>query len=197
MTGVQTCALPISIRKLKSHNKQFEDDIWCQFYELGYRILNRDETFSLPFGSEKEDAKQIDVIAVDDESVFLIECKSSNIPKKAPSYKDTFELLKSQIDGFRKAVYELFGKDKKIKYIFATRNIRLDSDSEDAQRLNKANILYYNDKIYDYVNNLIEKYKNAARYQFLGLMFKNEKINDVGNFNRYCRKFVRSKSSNC
>jgi len=25
-----------TIRKLKSHNKKFEDDIWCQFYELGW-----------------------------------------------------------------------------------------------------------------------------------------------------------------
>ncbi len=167
-----------TIRKLKSHNKKFEDDIWCQFYELGYRVLNRDETFSLPFGIEKEETQQIDVIAADNETVFLIECKSSNVFKKAPSYKDKFELLKSQTDGFRKAIYELFGKDKKIKYIFATRNMRLDSDSEDAQRLIKANILHYSDKIYDYVDSLIEKYKKAARYQFLGLMFKNEKIND-------------------
>ena len=28
------------LRIEKTHSKQFEDDIWCQFYELGFRILN-------------------------------------------------------------------------------------------------------------------------------------------------------------
>jgi len=38
------------LRKAKSHSVQFEDDIWCQLYRLGYRQLNIDETFCLPFG---------------------------------------------------------------------------------------------------------------------------------------------------
>ncbi len=166
------------IRKEKVHSQKFEDDIWCQFYELGFRIFNRDETFSLSFGKDAEDTKQIDVIAADEETVFIIECKSSNKSKKAPSYKDEFELLKLRREGFRKSIYEIFGKDRKIKYIFATRNLRIDQDSEDMQRLMKAGAFYYNDNIYDYVNSLIKNYKGASRYQFLGLIFKNEKINN-------------------
>lgn len=166
------------IRKEKLHSQKFEDQVWCQFYELGYRKLNRDQTFSLPFGTDDEDKKQIDIIAVNDETVFLVECKSSKKSKKAPSYKDEFELLKLRMEGFRKSIYELFGKDKKVKYIFATRNLRIDEDSEDMNRLNKLKAFYYNDNTFDYIKSLINNYKDAAKYQFLGLIFKNEKINN-------------------
>lgn len=166
------------IKKKKVHSKQFEDDMWCQFYELGYRCLNRDENFVLPFGKEPEDKKQIDVIAINQETAFLIECKSSNEPKKAPSYKDEFELIRLRIDGFKKAIQQIFGREIKVKYIFATRNLRLMGDSEDMNRLEKAKVFYYNDNTYKYINMLIKNYQSAAHYQFLGLVFKNETINN-------------------
>jgi DNA sulfur modification protein DndB len=165
------------LKKEKIHSRQFEDDIWCQFYDLGYRNLNYDETFCLPFSNEPTDKKQIDVIAIDNETVFLIECKSSEKLKKAPSYKDIFESLGLKLDGFRKVIEQAFGKGLKIKYIFATRNLRLDVEDTDFGRLIKTGSFYYNDNTYDYINSLIKNYKGAARYQFLGLIFKNEIIN--------------------
>ena len=65
------------LRKLKLSSKKFEDDVWCQFYELGYRCFNYDENFTLPFSKQSADKKQIDVVAINNETVFLIECKSS------------------------------------------------------------------------------------------------------------------------
>lgn len=165
------------VRKSKSHSKQFEDDIWCQFYDLGYRTLNYDENFKLPFSSAPEDTKQIDVIALDKETVFLIECKSSDKLKKAPTYKEIFESLGQRLDGFRKVIEQAFGKGLKVKYIFATRNLRLDIEDIDFKRLLKTGSFYYNDNTYDYINSLIKNYKGVARYQFLGLLFKNEIIN--------------------
>ena len=165
------------VKKSKSHSKQFEDDIWCQFYDLGYRTLNYDENFKLPFSSEPEDTKQIDVIALDKETVFLIECKSSEKLKKAPTYKEVFESLGQKLDGFRKVIEQAFGKGLKVKYIFATRNLRLDVEDIDFKRLLKTGSFYYNDNTYDYINSLIKNYKGVARYQFLGLLFKNEIIN--------------------
>ena len=119
----------------KSHSKQFEDDVWCQFYKLGYRTLNYDENFVLPFSKEENKNKQIDVVALNDDSIILVECKSSDNMKKAPSFKDEFELLGLRIDGFRKVLQQIFGDNRKIKYIFATRNLRINPDSEDLKRL--------------------------------------------------------------
>lgn len=168
----------VKIMMKKSHSVEFEDDVWCQFYELGYRKLNYDENFILPFGMDSKDTKQIDVVAINDETVFLIECKSSEKYKNAPSYKTEFESLRLRIDGFKKSIEQLFGKDIKVKYIFATRHIRLSFDSEDFKRLEDAGVYYYNDTTYKYVNMLIKNYKHASLYQFLGLIFKNQKINN-------------------
>jgi DNA sulfur modification protein DndB len=165
------------IKKLKKYSKKFEDDIWCQLYNLGYRTLNYDENFILPFSKNEEDKKQIDIIAVNKETILLFECKSSEKLKKAPSYKDEFDVLGYRLNGFNKALKQIFGPDKKIKYIFATRNLRINPDSEDLKRLEKTNSFYYNNNTYEYINNLIKNYKNAAFYQFLGLIFKNERIN--------------------
>ena len=49
----------VRIRKLKDHSTEFEDDVWCQFYELGYRFMNYDNKFYLPYGKEPEDKKQL------------------------------------------------------------------------------------------------------------------------------------------
>jgi DNA sulfur modification protein DndB len=168
------------IRKEKSHSKLFEDQVWCQFYDLGYRILNKDEKLELPFSKDPKDTKQIDVFAIDvkNKVAFIVECKSSAKKNTKTSYKDEFELLKLRIDGFRKAVQEIYGKDIKVKYIFATRNIRIEEDSIDLKRLRESKAFYFNDNTYSYVNSLIKNYKSAAHYQFLGMIFKNEKINN-------------------
>lgn len=165
------------LRKAKLHSKQFEDDVWCQFYELGFRIMNYDDKFYLPFSDIESEKKQIDVIAINEETAFVIECKSSEIPKKAPNYKDEFELLGLRIDGFKKTLQQIYGRHLKVKYVFATRNLRLDNESEDKKRLLLTNSFYYNDNTYNYISSLIKSYKGAALYQFLGLIFKNELIN--------------------
>lgn len=164
------------LRKIKDSSKQFEDDVWCQFYELGYKCLNYDDNFVLPFGKEPEDRKQIDIIAIDSETVILIECKSSEKPKNAPSLKTEFEGLEKRLDGFRKAIEQIYGKGLKVKFIFATRRLRIDEESVDLERLRKLNSFYYNDNTYEYINSIVKSYKGAARYQFLGILFKDQLI---------------------
>jgi DNA sulfur modification protein DndB len=46
------------LRKAKDHSKKFEDDVWCQFYELGFRKMNYDENLILPFSKNPDDTKQ-------------------------------------------------------------------------------------------------------------------------------------------
>ena len=165
------------LRRAKNHNVQFEDDVWCQLYRLGYRVLNVDETFDLPFGSTPSERKQIDVVAVSDDSVLLVECKSSESPAKAPSFKTEFEALRTRLDGYRKAVDQIFGPGRRIKYVFATRKLRLSRDAADIVRLTEAGGFYYNDNTFDYINSLLKAYRDAAHYQFMGLIMKGQTIN--------------------
>ncbi|MDQ7019591.1 MAG: DGQHR domain-containing protein, partial [Robiginitomaculum sp.] len=94
-----------------------------------------------------------------------------------PSFKTEFEALRQRLDGYSKSLEQLFGKGRKIKYIFATRNLRLSREGADIQRLLDTNSFFYNDNTFDYVNGLIRAYKEAAHYQFLGMLFKGQTIN--------------------
>lgn len=165
------------LRKPKSHHVKFEDDLWCQLYRLGYRTLNIDEKFCLPFGQEPSDKKQIDVVAIDGDTVLLVECKSSEVSAKSPSYKTEFEALRLRLDGYRKAIDQTFGPGRRVKYIFATRNLRLSRDSADIQRLVDSGGFYYNDNTFEYVDSLLKSYRDAAHYQFMGLVMKGQAIN--------------------
>ncbi len=167
------------IKKRKSVAKEFEDNIWCQLYEIGYRNLNFDENLHLPYGKEDYEKKQIDVVAIDGETAILVECKSAINPSSAPSYKTEFEGLSLKLDGFKKTINQLYGSEIKIKYIFATKNILLSDKSEDYKRLMDTNSFHYDDNAFKYVENLILNYKYAVKYQFLGLIFKNQLINNT------------------
>lgn len=166
------------ISKLKSHSKKFEDDIWCQFYDLGFRTLNIDENLELPFSSDPKDKKQIDILAISNETAIIIECKSADKLKKAPSYKDEFDLLSLRLDGFTKSLKQLINASIKTKYVFATRNLRIDPDGVDMKRFFSTGSYFHSDSSFKYVESLIKNYQNAASYQFMGLLFKNQLINN-------------------
>jgi DNA sulfur modification protein DndB len=165
------------LRREKPHDVQFEDDIWCQLYRLGYRCFSVDRSFKLPFGKSSTDRKQIDVVAVNEDSILIVECKSSAKWAKPPSFKTEFEALRLRLDGHRKALEQLFGTERRIKYIFATHHLRISRDSVDGKRLADAGGFLYNDNSFDYVKSLLEKYKDAAHYQFMAMLFKGKDIN--------------------
>ena len=166
------------IHKLKPAGRAFEDNMWCLFYDLGFRIMNTDEKLNIQWGAGEGDHQQIDILAVNDEAIFIVECKAAEIPKKAPSFKKDIDHIEQTKEGLVKALQELFGK-KKVKFIFATKNLRFKENSEDIKRLDSKKIYHFNDSTYQYVKKLIINYKSSVLYQFMGLMFKNEKINDI------------------
>ena len=165
------------LRKPKFHNVQLEHDIWCQFYNLGYRCLNVSDDFMLPYGKSDAEKKQIDVIAVNDDSILIVECKSAEKMSKPPSFKTELEALNRRMDGHKKALVQLFGKGRRIKFILATRNLRISRESTDGTRLLNAGGFLYNDNTYDYVQSLLKSYRGAAHYQFMALLFKGQDIN--------------------
>ena len=169
----------LNITKDKSSAEQFEHDVWCMFYNVGIRYLNFDDQLKLFYNKSDQDHKQIDIFAVDTENkiVFLVECKASKKSTKR-DFKTEIESLVSMRDGFRKSIHQIFGSEYKMKIIFATRGYRITRDDEDAVRLKDANIYHLDDNKYTYLQNIIASYATSSRYQFLGHIFKGEKISD-------------------
>lgn len=165
------------MNKPKPHGLQLEDDIWCMFYKLGFRKLNADEHLAVQWGPNSTDTQQLDVVAVGEEAIFVVECKAANQPKTA-NFKDQLNKIEQYKAGVTDALQQIYGHDKKVKFIFATRNYRIADDSEDKKRMENMEIFHLNDNSYNYINNLIKSYKESVIYQFYALMFKDELISD-------------------
>ena len=174
---VSTSKHKAKIQKLKPTGMRFEDDIWCMFYNLGFRTLNYDDNLDIQWGSNPGDHHQLDVVAVGEEAIFVVECKATDAIKQASFKKDIGDMCLYK-EGVMRALRDVYGKDKKVKFVFATRNYTFSDGCEDEKRLKENNIFQFTDNTYDYVNSLIKSYKNTVIYQFYGLMFQHERINN-------------------
>ena len=174
---VSTSKHKAKIQKLKPIGMRFEDDIWCMFYNLGFRTLNYDEKLVIQWGSNPEDKHQIDVVAVGEEAIFVVECKATENIKQASFKKEIGEICLYK-EGVMRTLKQIYGKEKRVKFIFATRNYTFPESCEDEKRLNENKIFQFTENTYDYVNSLIKAYKSTVIYQFYGLMFQHERINN-------------------
>lgn len=167
---------PISRRK--EHDRQFEDDVWCMFYNLGFRILNADDQLRIQWGNEAGEDKQIDVVAVGDDAIFVVECKSAETPRSKSFQKDLIEMSNYK-KGMAESLRQIYGKTKRVKFIFATRNYRITEDGDDAVRMKNDGIYHLDENAYNYICNLVKSYQSSVIYQFYGLMFKDELISET------------------
>lgn len=160
----------------KKTGRKFEDDIWCMFYNLGFRILNSDENLVIQWGPNDENTQQLDVVAVGEDAIFVVECKAAEAPKNG-SFKKDLDCMEQYKEGVSMVLQKIYGK-KKVKFIFATQNYRFDETGEDRMRMLHNGFFHLNDNTYRYINNLIKSYKTAVVYQFYALMFKDQLIDD-------------------
>ena len=92
--------------KPKEHTRQFEDDVWCMFYNLGFRILNADDKLRVQWGDNPGEDKQIDVLAVGDDAIFVVECKSAEKPKKQ-SFQQTLIEMSTYQKGMTESLQQI------------------------------------------------------------------------------------------
>ena len=109
------------MKKIKAFDEIFENDVWMLFYNLGFKMMNKDRSFSIPYNKEENLTQQIDVFAADDETVILIECKATEIINKKQDFKTEIEALKGKSEGMITAIRKQF-PEHKIKIIFSTKN---------------------------------------------------------------------------
>lgn len=176
---VKTSSKKAQIRKLKDCGTFFEDNVWCLFKNLGFKILNKNDNLRIQWDANSTCNQQIDVVAVGDDAIFVVECKASKGPeRKKVSFKKELNNMKLYMPGVTKVLQKAYGENKRVKFIFATRNYIISEDSEDKTRMKEYGIYHMDENSYNYISNLIKSYKEAVVYQFYGLMFKNELINE-------------------
>ena len=66
----------VRVTKPKPADRQLEDDVWSLLFKLGFKEFNADRNFTIKLGPNAP-ARQIDIFAKDDETVFIVECTHS------------------------------------------------------------------------------------------------------------------------
>lgn len=168
------------ISKVKPHDVAFEDKVWSLFALLGFKLMNSDRQFHIPYDKKDEAlTQQIDVFAKDDETVLIVECKSA-IKNKPGDFNKELEAMKSKKAGIINTISALFPNTKpKFKYILATRNLGM--SQEDESRLSNIDGIHFSEEIINYYYDLQSQIGIAARYQLLGTLFAGQEIPDLEN----------------
>ena len=169
------------MKKIKPLDEQFEDEVWSLFYSLGFKLLNIDRNAKVPYDKKNPSlTKQIDIIAIDDETILLIECKCAKEGRRG-NFKDALE----GIDGYQGKLFNEIRRafpdkaGRKARYIFATKNY--DISEQDMDRMKSFQIQHFNSKTISYYSDLVKHLGSAARFQLLGDLFAGKEIKSMDN----------------
>lgn len=163
------------LQKPKQQDQKFEDQVWATFAGLGFKYLNTDRNFKLPYSIDNSLTQQIDVFAADEETVLIIECKSTDGEPKKGNFKETIEAIGGKKEGLLKTIHKIFvGHKPKVKFIFATNNYILSAPDE--ERLNNYGIIHFDSEMIQYYEELNKHLGVAARFQLLGFLFAGQNI---------------------
>lgn len=168
----------VKMKKLKPLDEQFEDEVWLLFASMGFECMNRDRHLDFPYSTNNDKlTKQIDVFAVDEETIIFVECKCANNGKKG-NFKEDLEAIR----GFREGLFNIAKKkfpDRKAKYIFATKNYEI--PEADMARMLDFGIQHFDEYSIKYFSELTKHLGACARFQLLGLLFNGQKIGAMNN----------------
>ncbi len=170
----------VRVKKLKSEDLLFEDEVWVTMARLGFKSLNKDRNFLLSYSADFLLTQQIDIFAVDDETIIIIECKASDGNIKQGNFKTTIEAIGGKKEGILNNLKRLYPNTKhKVKFIFATKNYIL--SEQDMQRLENFGIEHFDEEMIYYYQELTKHLGISAKYQLLGHLFEGQTIPNLQN----------------
>jgi len=169
------------LRKNKSHDILFEDKVWSLFASLGFKSLNKDRKFKIPYDKSNCDlTHSIDVFAKDDETIIMVECKSTTEENKRSDFTTELEAYKNKIGGIRTTISKLYPDQKlKFKFIFATENYSI--SESDSEKLENIHGIHFDDEAINYYLGMQKQIGLASRYQLLGSLFGGQEIPELDN----------------
>ncbi|MEN6594596.1 MAG: DGQHR domain-containing protein [Clostridiaceae bacterium] len=169
----------IEMKKDKPIDEQFEDQVWLLFYHLGFLFMNKDRHLEIQYSEVgRSSKKQIDVIAIDEETALVVECKSAISINKKASLKSEIEAIGGYKVGLIAEIRKHF-PDVKVKFILATKNYLI--TEPDKERMKAFEICHFDEDNIRYYEELGEHLGSCARFQLLGNLFPGQKIANLEN----------------
>lgn len=164
----------VKLRKPKSEKDRFENRVWLMLHSLGFSQMNASNNFEIPYTAKGTNTKkQIDVFAVDEETILVVECKVSDNPGKRNSFKSTVEAISGYRNGACNTIATIF-PNKKIIFILATCGYIV--GDADKAHMHNLNIQYFDESTIEYYEALGKHLGKSARYQLLGNLFAGKPI---------------------
>lgn len=169
-----------TVFKPKPIGDAFEDEVWTVFYKMGFKIMNADNTFSIVYADNRRSklSRQIDVVAIDDEVILLIECKEASNPNTKQSWDDEINKIANLQGKLFREISEKY-PNRKCKHLFVTKNY--DVGDADKARLEENGIFYLDQNGIQYYRRLSEQLKEATKYQLLAFVFAKKQIESLKN----------------
>ena len=171
------------IRKPWSHDEQLENRMWLLLFLLGYPELSGGRQFQVTIKRPNAAPyrKQIDVLAKDDETVIVAECKSSEKTATRRSLQKDLEEFASLKGPISRAVKSHYGNQfkPKIVWLFVTNNIVW--SHPDTQRAIGSNINVVTERELTYYLQIADHLRSAARFQFLAEFLNDQTIPEMAN----------------
>lgn len=178
----------VTLRKEKLQSAKFEDRVWRLFEQMGYEYLNEDNHCLVPnvkpYDATNLRAKQchqIDVLALDEDCVFIIECKSAETNDKLKNFRNEIERLHANFPHFRSAIQRACPELENAKYkaFFVTQRYKVSKD--DIELMSKYGIQYLDEDDLTYYEQLAAQLGSASKYQFCAHVFRDIEIKGMFN----------------
>jgi DNA sulfur modification protein DndB len=157
------------LKKPKTHSKLFEDRVWTLLYRMGFQQLSGQSGAHLLLSphERKGPENQIDVVAIDDEVAFAIECKSSEKPRKFSDFTKDLAKHVGLRDRFTRAIRDQFSVPNKRPSIFAIWMCNIAASENDKARAKADRVPLLDEGDLQYYEQLVGQVGPAARFQFL------------------------------
>lgn len=171
----------VRVRKEKTLDQQLENQLWVFLYLLGYDQLNVGRAFKVKVDvNGRQISKQIDVLAIDSETVVVAECKTSTTlkNKSLQSELSEFDSIKRQVAN---AVRAHLGNDAKPKMLWLMVTSRIRWSDADLARAKEKNIQVVREHELRYFMEIAKTLGKAARYQFHAEFLSGQKIPALSN----------------
>lgn len=167
----------VRLKKPKSPERTFEDEVWMMFASLGFEKLNKPNSLIIPCGNPPY--VKVNTIAFDKESIMVVNVETSVTPRKS-NLKDKIEALGSRKNEIIKFLRKLSPDIQyKIKFILVTKNYYLsDADNE---KLQSYQFVHFEEEAIQYYQDLSRHLGLSARFQLQGNLFSGQKIPELDN----------------
>jgi DNA sulfur modification protein DndB len=168
-TSVKRNRATTRLRKPKPHDRRLEDRVWSLLYRMGFKYLSGDGGAHLLVSANEPEGpdNQLDVVAIDDEVSFAIECKSSEKPRKFGDFSADLAKHVGMRERFTRAVRDQIPCEHKRPSIFAFWTSGIVVTDADKARAKAERVPLLDETDLAYYEQLVSQIGLGARFQFL------------------------------